>query len=125
VPALAAAACCAALLATGCSGPADSIAAAVYDAKLPYVHLVDVSPKNPFEGKDYEDVYIYLSADVTDEQVAHLWCDVVLPAGPDRLSPGSVHLWRGEHTAMNGAVSGVDRLDIPTCQASSPHASPG
>jgi hypothetical protein len=116
-PALAASACCAALLTAGCAGPADSIASAVYDAKLPYVDRVEVSPKNPLQGKDYEDVFVYLAEDATDDQVAHLWCDVVLPARPDRLGQGRVRLEAGFTQHPDGSVSGGRDVDVPSCPA--------
>jgi len=125
LPGLAGAALAVALAVAGCAGPADSIAAAVRAAHLPFVDRVLVSPKNPFEGKDQEDLHVYLTDGVTDDEVRHLWCDVILPAGPDRLSPGGVHLSKGARPGPGGGEIGTTAVDVPACPAGTPSASPG
>ena len=114
-----------AVVAVGCqAGPGESIAAAVEAAHLPYVDRVEVSPKNPFQGKDHEDVFVYLAASATDDEVRHVWCDVILPAGPDSLGGGRVVMYLGTVTYSNGVQSGGERLDIPTCPGGTPSGSP-
>jgi len=126
LPCLAGAALAIALAIAGCGpGPGESIAAAVRAADLPFVDRVEVSPKNPFEGKDFEDVDVYLSDSATSNDVRQVWCEVILPAGPDGLGQGQVRMYRGTVTHPNGAQSGRERLDIPACPAGTPSASPG
>jgi hypothetical protein len=115
-----------ALAIAGCSpGPGESIAAAVRAANLPFVDRVLVSPKNPLEGKDQEDVYVYLTDSATDDEVRQVWCNVMLPAGPDRLSPGGVILEKGFTFHPEGSVSGGQRVAVPACPAGTPSASLG
>ena len=113
-----------ALAVAGCGpGPGESIAAAVRAAQLPYVDRVEVSLKNPFEGKDYEDVTVYLTDSATDDEVRQVWCEAILPARPDSLGQGQVRMYRGTVTYPNGAQSGRERLDIPACTGATAPAS--
>ena len=55
---------------------AHAITRRVTDAHLPYVELVDYN----IDLTLHETVAIYLTADVTDAQVADLYCRIVTPA---------------------------------------------
>ena len=55
---------------------AHTITRRVADAQLPYVELVDYN----IDVTLYETVAIYLTADVTDAQMADLYCRIVTPA---------------------------------------------
>ena len=109
----------AALLA-GCAGPGQDIANRIRDANLPYVERVIVSPVNPLQGKNHDDVGVFLAKDVTDGQVRDMWCTVVMPADPSRLSPGAVTLEKGAEFPANGGIIGGTYVDPPPCDGASP-----
>ena len=125
-PGVAATLAMAAVLAGGCGGGkgGEAIAAQIRAADLPYVELVAVSPVNPLGAKYYDDVWVHLTGDVTDAQVQDLWCTVVLPANPDQLSPGAVHLDKGVVFPSAGGEIGGIPVDIPTCPGATPSAPP-
>ncbi len=113
----------AASLVAGCvAGHGNEIADQIRAAHSPIVEEVVLSPINPFEGKDYDDVTVYLVAGTTDAQVQALWCDVVVPARPERLGKGE--LWfdigvtRWPEPGGLYAISGgrlVWARDLPGC----------
>jgi hypothetical protein len=108
-----------ALVAVGClPGPGQGIVDRIRAANSPMVKEVVLSPVNPWEGKDYEDIILYLVNDVTDEAAFDLWCTVIVPAGADRLGPkGEVRMYKGIVKWPGGGISGGIRVlkDAPTC----------
>jgi hypothetical protein len=126
LPGSAGAALAVALAVAGCGvGPGESIAAAVRAADLPFVNHVEVSPQNPFQGRYHENVTVYLTGSATSDEVRQVWCEVILPAGPDSLGQGQVRMYRGTIYYANGAQLGAEQLDIPACPGVPPSASPG
>jgi hypothetical protein len=110
---------CAAALVAGCaSGHGAEIADHVRAANSPIVEAVTVSPINPWGGKHSDDIYVYLSAKVTDAEVQALWCDVVVPARPERLGNGRVVFAIGVTRLASGSLSGgryVFAEELPAC----------
>lgn len=118
--------CVLGLVAAGClPGPGQGLADKIRGAALPFIDDVQVSPKNPWGGKDYDDVTVYLLAGATDTQVIELYCTVVTPAGADQLKPGQFSMYKGvtwwpdksaapTYGSARG-VSGGIKVDIPPC----------
>jgi hypothetical protein len=118
--------CALGVLTAGClPGPGQGLADHVRAADLPYVDEVQVSPKNPWGGKDYDDVFVYLLADVTDAQVIELYCNVVTPAGAAQLRPGEFSMYKGVTWSPDKSaaptygsargISGGTKVDLPAC----------
>jgi hypothetical protein len=98
--------------------PGQGIVDRIRAADAPIVQEVILSPVNFWGGKDYEDIYLYLVSDVTDQEAFDLWCDVIIPAGADRLGPeGHVYLEKGVVKYANGSQSGGIRVlwNEPIC----------
>ena len=123
---IAGATCVLGLFTAGClPGPGTGLADQVRAANLSYVDEVQVSPKNPWGGKDYDDVVVYLLAGVTDAQVVELYCNVVTPAGAAQLRPGEFSMYKGvtwwpdksaapTYGSARG-ISGGTKVDLPAC----------
>ena len=108
----------AALLA-GCAGPGQDIANTIGDASLPYVERVEVAAVNPMKLIHDDNVVVYLSGDVTDEQVRELWCTVVVAADPSRLGSGRLSLRKGATFGPQGDVTGGSPVSPPPCDGAS------
>jgi hypothetical protein len=113
----------------GCADQGEAVAAEIRAANSPYVVRVDVSPANPvFGGKDWEDVFVYLTGDVTDGQALDLWCSVILPSGGGRLGDVRVQLRKNavldanDGRAFGEPVFGSETPACPTGPSSAPSA---
>jgi hypothetical protein len=118
--------CVLGLLAAGClPGPGPGLADQIRAANLPFVDEVILSPKNPWGGKDYESVGVYLLADVTEAQVIELYCTVVTPAGAAQLRSGEFYMYKGVTWGPDKSaaptygsarsISGGAKVEIPIC----------
>ena len=70
-----------------------------------------MSSIDPWEGKNCDDVSVYLVASTPDAEVQALWWDVVEPARPERLGTGRLLFWVGVMRWPEGGISGGRGID--------------
>jgi hypothetical protein len=95
------------LLAAGCGpSPGQGIADRIRAANSAIVREVELSPANGWQGGVDDAVYVFLTDEATDAQALDLWCDVVIPAGANRLPVGQVKLLKGFELVAGGGRTG-------------------